>query len=456
MNDIKELINKQKQYFYTNKTKDLDFRIKNLKILKESIQRNEKLILNALKKDLNKSEFEGYLTEVGTSLDELNYVIKNLKSWCKPKKVKTHFIHFLSKSYIYTDPYGVALIIAPWNYPFQLAIMPLIGAIAAGNCAVIKPSEYALETSKVLLKIMKESFSEEYITVILGAAETSEKLLNENFDYIFFTGSPAIGKLVMKAAAKKLTPLTLELGGKSPCIVDKEVKIKYAAKRIVWGKYLNAGQTCVAPDYLIVHKDIKAKLLLYMTEVIKEFYGEEPLISEDLPKIINEKHFNRLLNLLDKGTIATGGQYDKNSHMIAPTIIDGVSLEDPIMQEEIFGPIFPVIEYEDLDHVISILNHNPKPLALYMFSTNKKSQKRILESVSYGGGCINDTVMHLSSPYLPFGGVGTSGLGSYHGKGSFEAFSHKKSVLKQTNLFDLPLRYPPYKNKLSLIKKILK
>ncbi|MCX7922347.1 MAG: aldehyde dehydrogenase [Clostridia bacterium] len=456
MLDVKNILKKQREYFLTGITKDIDFRTEKLNTLKRAINSHQDEILAALKKDLNKSGFEAYATEVGILLDEINYVVKHLRKWIKPQRVRTPITHFPSSSFIYSEPYGVSLIIAPWNYPFQLAIAPLVGSIAAGNCAVVKPSEYSPHTSELLSRIIARYFDEQYIAVVQGDNEVSKSLLEEQFDYIFFTGSVPVGRIVMQAAAKHLTPVTLELGGKSPCIVDREVDIDLAARRITWGKFINCGQTCVAPDYLLVHKDVKKDLVTHIGKYIKQFYGENPLKSPDYVRVINQRHFKRLKGFLNKGNIITGGYTDEKSLYIAPTVIDGITWDDDIMQDEIFGPILPVLEYDNLSEVITTVNDNPKPLALYFFSNNKRNQKIVLRDISFGGGCINDTIIHLATPHLPFGGVGNSGLGAYHGKMSFEAFSHKKSILKKSNLLDIPLRYPPYKNKLRLLKRVLK
>lgn len=379
-----------------------------------------------------------------------------MKKWSKPKKVKTPITNFLASSYIYNEPYGVALIMSPWNYPFQLIMAPLVGAISAGNCVLLKPSELAVETEKIIVKIIKDTFSDEYIGVITGGIEESTALLKEKFDYIFYTGGINVGKIVMRAAAEHLTPITLELGGKSPCIVDKDANIDLAARRIAWGKFLNAGQTCVAPDYLVVHRNIKEKLISSIEDYIVEFFGENTFESEDYPRIINERHFKRLEGYLKEGKIVSGGNTDINNLYIEPTIIEGINFENRIMEEEIFGPIFPVIEFEDIDKVIDIVKNNPKPLALYYFSENKEKQEFIIKNISFGGGCINDTIMHLSTSTLPFGGVGSSGIGGYHGRASFDTFSHKKSILKKSNLIDIKIRYAPFKGKINLAKRLFK
>lgn len=456
MENYSSLVAKQKSFFHSGKTKDISFRMEALQKLRTAIQNYEKDLLQSLKIDLNKSEFEAYTTEIGILLSEIGFTLSNLKSWIKPEKVKTPMTHVGTTGYIYSEPYGVALIIAPWNYPFQLAIAPLIGAIAAGNCAIIKPSELTPKTSEVLSKLIKETFPDEYISAVLGGVETSTALLNESLDYIFFTGSVSVGKIIMEAAAKHLTPVTLELGGKSPTIVHEEAKLKLAAKRIAWGKFINAGQTCVAPDYVYVHQSIKSQFLNELKNAIRELYGEDPLQNDNYTHIASEKHFNRLQSFLNNGTIYTGGGTKSEELIIEPTVLTDITWEDPVMQDEIFGPILPILEYSNLSEVIKGIQHHPKPLALYIFSENERVQQEVLNSVSFGGGCINDTVYHLSSPYLPFGGVGPSGSGAYHGKASVDTFSHKKSILKQTTLFDIPFRYPNVKDGLKKIKMFLK
>ncbi|MFE8697494.1 aldehyde dehydrogenase [Cytobacillus sp. FJAT-53684] len=454
-NNYGELVQRQRDFFLQGKTKDVQFRIDTLELLRKIIQTNEAELMKALKEDLNKSEFDAYLTEIGIVLEEIKFTLKHLRNWAKPRRVKSSMATLGSKSYIYPEPYGIALVISPWNYPFQLAIAPLVGAIAAGNCAILKPSELTPRTSEVLQELVSKNFPEEYIAVVEGGVEASTALLNEKFDYIFFTGSVAVGKVIMEAAAKTLTPVTLELGGKSPCIVHEDANLKLAAKRIAWGKFTNAGQTCVAPDYLYVHTHIKEKFLLVLKETILELYGEDVIKSGQFTKIVSEKHFNRLVSFLSNGNSLFGGKHDLSKLTIEPTIIENIKWEDAVMKEEIFGPILPVMEYDDLKEVVSEINKRPKPLALYLFSENEMTQKKVLNDISFGGGCINDTVYHLSSPYLPFGGVGESGIGAYHGKGSFEVFSHEKSILKQTTKFDLPFRYPTMKNGLKFIKKVI-
>lgn len=456
MENYRSLVNKQKEFFRTEQTKDINFRIASLQKLREAIRFKEKEIMAALREDLNKSDFEAYTTEIGFVLAELRFTINNLRSWAKPKKVKTPKTHFGSTSYVYSEPYGTALIIGPWNYPIQLAIGPLIGAIAAGNCAIIKPSELTPKTSELLEELIRGLFPENYISVVQGGVETSQALLKEKFDYIFFTGSVAVGKIIMEAAAKKLTPVTLELGGKSPCIVHDDAKIKLAAKRIAWGKFTNAGQTCIAPDYLYLHKSIKERFLAQFKQEIAELYGKQPLENPNFTRIVNRSHFDRLRSYLNNGETFLGGKTEPDKLTIEPTVLTNVSWDEPIMEDEIFGPILPVLEYDNLSDVMEAIHRQPKPLACYIFTESKSIQDKILNNVSFGGGCVNDTIYHVASPHLPFGGVGNSGIGAYHGKSSFDTFSHKKSVLKQTTRFDIPIRYPNIKNGLNIIRKILK
>ncbi len=451
---VKDIIHKQRKFFATGKTKDVEWRIEQLRRLKQVIVDEQEAIINAVKADLGRPDFEAYFELAAIS--EINYALKHLKSWVKPKKVRAGIEQFPASAQIYPEPLGVVLIISPWNYPFQLMISPLTGAIAAGNCAVLKPSELAAHTSRAIADIIEKTFDPAYIAVVEGGVETSQQLLDEKFDRIFFTGGTAIGKIVMQAAAKHLTPVTLELGGKSPCIVDYDVDLNYAAKRITWGKYLNAGQTCIAPDYLLVHSRIKSELLTEIKKCVEEFYGDDPSKSPDYSRIISRRHLERLEPLLKDGEIAIGGQTKPEEKYIAPTVIDRISWESPVMQEEIFGPILPVLEYTDLKEAIAQINARPKPLALYVFSKDKQKQEQVLQETSSGGVCINDTVMQVGVSTLPFGGVGDSGIGSYHGKASFDTFSHYKSVLKKGFRLDPNWRYPPYKDKLSLLKRIIK
>lgn len=455
MTNLREIVKNQKDYFNSGETKNLAFREKSLRHLNRAVEVYEKKITEALKTDLNKSPYEAYISEIGNVYHDLRYTLKHLRSWAKPRKVRTPLVCFPAASYIYPEPYGVALIISPWNYPFQLAIGPVVGAMAAGNCCILKPSEFAPCTSAVIVEMLGESFQQEYMAVVEGDTDVSKALLNEKFEYIFFTGSSPVGRKVMTAAAGHLTPVTLELGGKSPCLVDREVRIDTAARKIVSGKFINAGQSCIAPDYLLVHKDIKSTLIEHVKKHTLRFYGENPKESKDYPRIINRRHFERLNGLLQNSHIIFGGDTDPEELYMAPTIVDPVAWEDPLMQDEIFGPILPVITYTDLQDAIQHIKSLPEPLALYFFSENKARQKEIISKISFGGGCINDTLLHYVSPHLPFGGVGGSGIGSYHGKAGFDTFTHQKSVLKNTLRFDLPLRYPPY-GSLKLIKKILR
>ena len=452
-----EMLVQKKSFFNTGATLSIQWRKNALRSLYTAIKNHETELFNALKKDLNKSKAEAFSTEIGLVQEEISFALKNLSKWAKNKKVSPALLSFPSTNKIYYQPYGVVLILSPWNYPIQLALMPLVGAIAAGNCAVIKPAEDSPASSEVLAKIIKSCFSTEFVNVVLGDKTESEALLKEDFDYIFFTGSPTVGKVVMKAAAEHLTPVTLELGGKSPCIVDETANIGITAKRIAWGKFINAGQTCVAPDYLYVHQSVKDILLSTIKKEIENFYSNMPEKNPDYPRIINERHFSRLCKYFDDGTVVYGGNINPESLQIAPTILDNVALDSPVMQDEIFGPILPVITFENLDEVIKFVTARPKPLALYFFSSDKKRQRKLLQTLSFGGGCINDTILHLVSPHLPFGGVGNSGMGGYHGRNSFETFSHKKSVLCKTFFPDFSFRYPPYKDSfLKLLKKVMR
>lgn len=458
MEDINLIFKNQKEFFESGKTINVDYRIKNLKKLNDIIKKNEDKILNELKKDLGKSNFEGYVTEVGILYDDINFHIKNVKKWSSEEKRKSPIVYYPSKSYIYKEPYGVTLIIGPFNYPFQLVIAPLIGAISAGNTAIIKPSENSRNIALLLEKLINENFPEEYLRVVnpLGGKETVSLLLDKPFDYIFFTGSVRVGKLVMQKAAQHLTPVTLELGGKSPCIVDSDAKLKLAAKRIVWGKFLNAGQTCVAPDYLCVHKSVKDELLKLIINEIRIQFGENVRNSEDYPRIVNKSSLERLSGYLNDGKICYGGNIDEDNLYMEPTLIIKPDLNSPLMSDEIFGPILPILVYEDLDNVIKFINHREKPLALYYFSESKKKIKYVLTSTTSGGVTINDTIIHVANPNLPFGGVGNSGVGKYHGKESFETFTHNKSVMKRGTFIEFNIRFAPYKNKLNLVKRIMK
>ena len=454
MKDYTQLIQKQRDFFNTNTTKSVAFRIDALKKIYKWTQEHEKQILLALKQDLNKSAFEAYATEIGIVLSEISHTLKYIKKWAKPKRVCTPLTSFKAKSYILSEPFGVALIMSPWNYPFQLAMVPLITAIGAGNCAVVKPSAYSPATSQIIFDMANDLFDEKFVSVILGGREENQGLLDQKFDYIFFTGGVEVGKTVMSAASKNLTPVTLELGGKSPCIIDQTADINLSAKRLIWGKLINCGQTCIAPDYLCVHSSVKEKIIAKIKEYITEFYGENPLQNDSYPKMVNKKHFDRVFGLMD-GKVHVGGTCDEQTLKIAPTLIDA-TWESKAMQQEIFGPVLPVIEFDDLDEVISKIKSRPKPLALYLFTKDKSVENKVSTSVSFGGGCVNDTIMHIATNNMPFGGVGDSGMGGYHGKFGFDTFSHKKSVVKKSLAIDIKLRYPPYKDNLGLVKKVQK
>lgn len=445
MFDLDKKVKLQKDYFATNETKNIKFRIQKLKKLKKAIKLYESQICEALEKDLGKCEMESYMTEIGMVLDDLRYIIKHLKKWSKKQYHVTPISQFPSTSFRIAEPYGCVLIIAPWNYPFLLIMQPLVGAISAGNCAILKPSEYSKNTSEIIKKMINEVFEEKYVNVILGDKDVSENLLKNRFDYIFYTGGINVGKIIMQNASRNLTPVTLELGGKSPCIVDDTASIKLSAKRIIFGKLLNCGQTCVAPDYVLVNKKVKNEFIKFAKEYIDNFLGKNPLQNIEYPKIISEKHFSRISKLMENETILYGGKSDENSLKIEPTILDIKNINSEIMQEEIFGPILPIIEYENIEDAISYIKSHEKPLALYLFTNSKKIENMVLYEVSFGGGCINDTIIHLASSKLGFGGVGFSGMGEYHGENSFKTFSHYKSVLKKSVLLDLPMRYHPYK-----------
>ncbi|MBN2853761.1 MAG: aldehyde dehydrogenase [Clostridia bacterium] len=453
---INQIFKKQTEFFHSDQTKSYDFRMTQLNKLYQIIRKNERDILKALNDDLGKPEFEGYATEVGFTLDSIKYFINNLKKWMRDEKVKTPIHQHISRSFIRHEPLGTVLIIGPYNYPFQLIIEPLAGAICAGNTCLLKPSEHASHTEKVIEKIINETFDENYIHVVTGGVETTTELLNLNVNYIFFTGSERVGRIVLEAAAKKLIPVTLELGGKSPAIIDETANLQVAARRIVWGKFINTGQTCIAPDYLYVHKNVKEKFLQLISQTITQFYGANIQENTDYGRIINQRHFDRIVSMIDEDKVYKGGKTDRATRYIEPTVMIDVTWEDKVMKEEIFGPLLPVLDYENIDEVIWLLKNKPKPLALYIFSEKRATQKKVLDQLSYGGGCINDTISHVASPYIPFGGAGNSGVGFYHGKYSFEIFSNKKSILKKTTGIDPDFAYPPYKNKLKLIKKIMK
>lgn len=450
------LLERQRTYFKSGATKSVDFRIHQLETLKKVINEHEQDFVDAIYKDFKKPEFETYATELGIIHDEINLMIKNLDKWSQKQSVSGSLVNFPSQNYTIAEPYGTALIIAPWNYPVQLALLPLVGAIAAGNTVVVKPSELTPNTSATISKVLGRWFNEEFVAVVEGGVETNQELLKQNFDYIFFTGSTRVGKIVMEAAAKHLTPVTLELGGKSPCIVDETADLETAAKRIIWGKCINAGQTCVAPDYVLVQEKAKMGLLKNLKSAITEFYGDDPQKSPDLPRIVNDDHFQRLKGYLKEGSIYFGGEIDPEDRYISPTILTDVPENASVMEEEIFGPILPVLTFDEIGGAIDFVNSKPKPLAFYVFTEDGENESMLLNSCSFGGGSVNDVVAYLGNPDLPFGGVGKSGMGAYHGKASFDTFSHTKSIMKKNLWLDIPFRYAPYDGKLKWIKKILK
>ena len=435
---------------------DINYRKETLKKLLHNILKNENEIIQALYDDFRKPAFEAVLTETSYVISELKETIKNIHNWTKPKRVFPSILNFPSTDHIYNEPYGKVLIIAPWNYPFQLTLCPLISAIAAGNQVVVKPSELTPNTSKIITEILTKVFDKNQVEVIEGGVDVVQKLLLQRWDYIFFTGSVAVGKIIAKAAAENLTPVTLELGGKNPCIIDKTANLKLAAKRIVWGKFINAGQTCIAPDYILIQKDMKHPFVTYLKEEITKAYGENPEISPDFARIINAKNWQRLDSMIEPDKVIFGGKTDEENRYIAPTLIEEPAIDSPIMQEEIFGPLLPILSYEEEAELNTIISKYEKPLALYVFSENRIFTKKIIQNFSFGGGCINDTVVHFSNKRLPFGGVGHSGIGAYHGKLSFDTFSNKKGIVKKANWLDLSMRYAPYEGKLKSIKKLLK
>lgn len=448
--------NRQKVFFQQQKTKSFAFRDHQLRILGEAIKAHEEQLIEAMAKDLSKPKLEAYGTEIGFIYAEIKHTRRQLAKWMRPQKVRGHMLVFPGSSKILSEPLGQVLIISPWNYPFQLCIAPLIGAIAAGNCVVLKPSELTPNTSGLVRKILVEVFPEEYVAVFEGGADMSRSLLEDHWDHIFFTGSTRVGRLVAMAAARHLSPVTLELGGKSPAIVHKDANLNLAAKRIAWGKFCNTGQTCVAPDYILVHKDVMDELVALIIKHIEKFFGPDPQKSQDYGRLVTKEHCERLSNMLDEGRVVTGGVAKVDQRYLAPTIVDGVRFSSKVMQEEIFGPILPVIAYEDLGRCLAKMLEMDKPLALYLFTTDTAVMRQVENEVPFGGGCINDTLMHLANPALPFGGIGTSGSGAYHGKYSFDVFSHKKSLLVQSSWFDLPVRYPPYSDwKLKIFRSLM-
>ena len=443
--NIDQILESQRAFFQSGSTLPVEFRIEQLKKLYDIIKTNEKEICKALTADLGKSDFEGFMCEVGLVLSEITYMIKHIRKFAKEKKVRTPLAQFAARSYKKPSPYGNTLIMSPWNYPFLLTMDPLVDAIAAGNTAIVKPSAYSPATGEIVERIIQECFEPQYVAVVTGGRKENAALLDKKFDFIFFTGSENVGKEVLRRAAEHLTPAVLELGGKSPCIVDSTAKIKLAAKRIVFGKYLNCGQTCVAPDYVLCHSTIKDQFVQEVCKQVKKQYGKKPLNNANYGKIINEKHFERLLGLIDAEKTVWGGESDRITLQIAPTVMEGVTREDAVMQEEIFGPIMPILTFENYEEIYTDLANRAKPLALYLFSEDKDRIKEATERLSFGGGCINDVIIHLATSEMGFGGVGESGMGAYHGKEGFDAFSHTKSIVDKKTWMDLPMRYQPYK-----------
>ena len=455
--DTPELLAAQKVFFNSGKTLDVEWRIERLKALRKEIGKREKDISEALYADFKKPEFETFVTETSIILSELKFIISNLKKWAKPLKVKSSILNFPSSDYIYQQPYGNCLVLAPWNYPFQLSVSPAIGAFAAGNTVILKPSEYSPKTSALIEEIFANVFSPEEIAVVQGGIPVSEELLQQKWDYVFFTGSVAVGKIVAKAIAPNLTPSTLELGGKNPCIIHPSAKIALAAKRIVWGKFINAGQTCIAPDYILVHSSQKHNFIQALQKEIIGAFGTDIKASPDYARIVNRRNFDRLETLMQGQHVIFGGETDASENFIAPSLLDQPDLNSEVMQEEIFGPLLPILIYSEASEIKEILSRFPDPLALYVFSEDREFSEDFLQKYSFGGGSVNDVVVHIANKNLPFGGVGNSGYGAYHGKFSFDTFTHKKSISKRSTRLDLPMRYAPYgQKKLNLVRKILK
>lgn len=453
---IREIIKNQKVFFKSGQTRSIKFRKQQLKILKKAIVNNEIQIFAALKKDLNKPEFEAFGSEIAQVSAEIDFALKNIGRWTRPQPVPAALVSFPSSHTIYPQPFGVCYIAGAWNYPVLLSLAPVVGAIAAGNCAIVKPSELAANTAKLICELLSKYFDEGFLAAVLGGAEVSQEIIRQRPDYIFFTGSPKVGKIIMKAAAENLIPVTLELGGKSPCLIDEDANLKISARRVLFGKLLSGGQTCVAPDFLLVHRNVEEELLKLMKEFIAARYGATPKASSDLCRIINKHHFRRLCSYLDLGKIYHGGHTNERELYIEPTILTEVSWNDPIMNEEVFGPVLPVIPFTDLKETLAFLNEREKPLAAYYFGNNKKKQKYFIENLNFGGGGINDTIFHFGNPRMPVGGIGASGMGRYHGKYSFDTFSHLKSMVSKPWFPDVGIRYPPYKNHLKWLKMLFR
>jgi aldehyde dehydrogenase (NAD+) len=455
--DVLKIISEHQKFFAAGKTKNIDFRIEQLRKLRQAITDNEEAIIDALHQDLHKSRYEAFTTEIGLLYTSIRIMTKNLKKWARPQRVPTPLLFFGGQSHIYHEPYGTVLIIGPFNYPMNLVFEPLIGAIAGGNCAVIKPAQMTPNVSKIIAKIIRENFAEDYIRVVEGDRQATAELINAPFDYIFFTGSLSTGKIVMTAAAKNMVPVTLELGGKSPCIVDETANLDLAAKKLAWAKFSNAGQTCAAPDYVYVHKHVKQQLLDNLRKYILHFYGPNPQENKDFGRIINVQHTERLAELIEREKVVIGGEYDIANQYIAPTVLYPVGWDCPVMAGEIFGPVLPVLEFDSLETMIREVSSRPKPLSLYLFTGSKTTEKKIIDSISYGNGCINDAFIQVGNPFLPFGGVGASGIGAYHGRRSFETFSHTKGILnRKFNPFPDMIYPPSGENKEKMVRRFLK
>ena len=455
---ISALVSEQRAFFESGKTLCMCYRKEALQKLYAAIVSRESALIDALQKDLGKSDFESYMCEIGMVLDEISYMLKHLEGFVKEKRVRTPLAQFASRSYVKPSPYGVALIMSPWNYPFLLTLDPLVDALAAGNTAIVKPGAYAPATAQAIKELLESTFPREYVAVVTGGRAENTYLLDQKFDYIFFTGSKGVGKEVMKKAAEHLTPVTLELGGKSPCIVDESADLALAARRIAFGKYLNCGQTCVAPDYVLCHKSVRDRFVELLKAEIDRQYGKDPLQNADYGHIINQKHFERVCSLIDSNKTVHGGRTNADTLQIEPTVMTNIGWDDAVMGEEIFGPVLPVLTFETVDEVIETVNSHDRPLALYLFSSNKKTVRRITSRCQFGGGCINDVIIHLATAHMGFGGVGESGMGAYHGKVGFDTFSHKKSIVDKKTWIDLPMRYQPYDKKLNakLLRMFLK
>jgi len=448
------LVGNLRSFFETQATYPLSFRVKQLKVLQRAIESNEKHLLDALYADLRKPPLEAYVSELGFVQADISHALRHLSRWARVQRRRTPPISWLGRSFIYPEPYGVVLIMGPWNYPFQLLFSPLVGAIAAGNCVCLKSSRFAPRTSEAIARMVSEAFPPDYVTVVKGARGVAESVLRERFDHVFFTGSTMVGRAVMEAASRHLTPVTLELGGKCPCIVCDDVNVETAARRIMWGKCLNAGQTCVAPDFVLAHRQVKDSLLAALEQTLHRFFGESVQSSKDFGRIVNRAHFDRLVGYLSQGSIVCGGQHDENDLFISPAIMTDVDLAAPVMQEEIFGPILPVLEFSEIEEALSMLRKRPKPLALYLFTNDRRTQEQVIKQTASGGVCINDTVAHILGKDLPFGGVGASGMGTYRGKAGFDCFTHYKSVLRRSLLVDPKFRYPPSSLSLAGVKRV--